>query len=170
MARTKLDIGFRPARGSDAEALVGVFRESWCFAYQGIIPHLQLNCIIDRRNRDWWKCQVRQSANGILVAEVGGRVVGYANYGVARGRSSERGEIYELYLTPDYHGMGLGEGLFEASRAMLDQRGLQGLIVWVLEANSMATRFYWGRGGWPTHSKVHRIGGVRLDKIGFTWG
>ncbi|MFM1814194.1 MAG: hypothetical protein RLZ98_889 [Pseudomonadota bacterium] len=169
MTGTKSNNAVRTARVSDAEALVGVFQESWRFAYQGIIPHLQLERIIERRGADWWACQVKQAPKSLLVVDVGGRVAGYANFGVARGRSVQRGEIYELYLAPDYHGMGLGEGLFEASRHALDMRCLKGLIVWALSENTSAMNFYWGRGGWPTACKNERIGGTALEKIAFTW-
>lgn len=169
MTGTRSNIEVRAARAADAEALVSVFQESWRFAYQGIIPHLQLERIIERRGNEWWSCQLRQAPKSLLVADVGGQVAGYANFGVARGRSAQRGEIYELYMAPDYQGMGLGEGLFEASRHALDMRCLKGLIVWALSENTAAMNFYWSRGGLPSACKNERIGGASLEKIAFVW-
>ena len=159
----------RAARASDVAGLVGVFESSWRSTYTGIIPHLQLERMIERRGGKWWSCQIEQAPDSLLVLEVGGDVVGYSNFGVARGRSKQRGEIYEIYLSPDYQGMGLGERLFEASRYALDMRCIKGLIVWSLRENQLAMNFYWGQGGRPTVCRAERIGGIRLEKVAFTW-
>lgn len=45
----------------------------------------------------------------MLVVEVAGVVAGYATLGLSRARGLPHdGEIYELYLRPEYQGIGLG--------------------------------------------------------------
>jgi ribosomal protein S18 acetylase RimI-like enzyme len=147
-----------------------VFRDSWQLAYRGIIPHLHLETMIRRRGPEWWASAMR-GGETLLVLEVAGTIAGYATCGPARGRGRmrNRGEIYELYLSPEHQGLGFGEHLFEACRHVLDMRRLDGLVVWALAENAAAIDFYWRRGGRPVAKSVDTIGGARLEKLGFTW-
>ena len=83
-------------------------------------------------------------------------------------RGPNEGEIYELYLAPPFQGLG-SVSLFESCRAGLDERRLNGLIVWALAENTPAIEFYWRRGGRPVMRAFDRIGGAKLEKIAFTW-
>ncbi|HKZ95392.1 MAG TPA: GNAT family N-acetyltransferase [Hyphomicrobiaceae bacterium] len=158
----------RKAKPADAKALAEVFRLSWQQAYLGIIPHAHLESMIKRRGHEWWMGTIR-SGDGLLVLEHASRVAGYATFGAARVRGPYQGEIYELYLTPTYQGLGFGEHLFESCRHIFDERRQRGLIVWALAENSMATDFYWRRGGRPVAQTFDRIGGAKLEKIAFAW-
>lgn len=158
----------RRAKPSDADALAAIFRDSWRLAYRGIIPHLHLESMIRRRGPEWWSSSAR-SGDTLLVLEVAGKVGGYATCGPARGRHDNHGEIYELYLAPDYQGLGFGEHLFEACRHALDMRRTRGLIVWALADNAAAIDFYWRRGGRPFGKSHDRFGSARLEKLGFKW-
>jgi ribosomal protein S18 acetylase RimI-like enzyme len=159
----------RRGKSADAKALVEVFRDSWRHTYQGIIPHGQLDQMILRRTADWWRMAARSNDN-LLVLDIGTKVVGYATSGPSRSRGQPQGEIYELYLIPDYQGLGFGEHLFEACRSGLDHRRLNGLLVWALADNDAAIAFYWRRGGRPVAKRSDRVGNAKLDKIAFTWG
>ena len=66
-------------------------------------------------------------------------MAGYANYGRNRARSLYYdGEIYELYLRPEFQGLGFGHKLFAAVRRDLVQSGLQSMVVWALSDNARA--------------------------------
>ncbi len=158
----------RPAHAQDAEHLARVFAESWGEAYRGVIPHLHLQSMIRRRNADWWRAALRNGET-MLALEVSDQIGGYATFGPSRTRGAQAAEIYELYLAPTYQGLGLGELLFEGCRAQLDERRLEGLLVWVLAANSQARSFYWRRGGRPVARAQDRIGGARIEKVAYGW-
>ena len=102
-----------------------------------------------------------------------GSVVGYATCGRSRNalqrNSLYQGEIYELYIRPEYQGVGLGELLFEACRHRLDELSLRGLIVWCLAENMPATAFYERRGGVAIASCAEAMGGANVRKIAFAW-
>ena len=158
----------RKGRVADAVALSQVFRESWLFAYRGIIPHVQLEVSIRHRTPEWWRGSIR-SGDSPLVLDLDSKVVGYATFGSARTRGPYQGEIYELYLDPVHQGLGLGERLFESCRYELDMRKAKGLIVWALLDNTAACDFYWRRGGRPVASAFTRMGERKLEKVAFGW-
>lgn len=164
-----LTIDIRKAEPRDAEAVACVHHEAWQNAYAGIIPHRALNSMIGRRGHAWWENAIRRAAS-VLVVEMGGDVVGYATIGRNRARElPQEGEIYELYLRPEYQGIGLGTRLFNAARERLAAHGLSGLVVWALEENDGALRFYEGAGGRDVAEGVEVFDTKALRKIAFVW-
>jgi ribosomal protein S18 acetylase RimI-like enzyme len=161
-------VSVRQARMRDASALSEVFAESWLLAYRGLIPHGHLTTLIARRGPAWWRENLKRT-EGIIVLEAGGRPAGYSTFGPSRMGGRPRGEIYELYLTPAYQGLGLGERLFESARQRLDAQRYDGLLVWALSDNHTACDFYWRRGGRPFQRGTERFGGRVLSKTGFGW-
>lgn len=168
MLQARSDVRVRKGAQRDAATLAEVFRQSWELAYRGIIPHLHLESMIRRRDKAWWQNATRGS-DGLLVLDVAGVTAGYVTFGRARGRTKYQGEIYELYLSPSYQGLGFGEHLFEAARHALDERRLNGLVVWALTANTVAGDFYWRRGGRPIGKSHDKVGGLKLEKIAYGW-
>ncbi len=100
----------------------------------------------------------------------GDRIAGYANYGRNRARSlTYDGEIYELYLRPEFQGLGFGRRLFTAARRDLAQSGLKSLVVWALSDNDPAVEFYRAIGGRAVARSSERFGSKTLDKVAFAW-
>ena len=89
----------------------------------------------------------------------------------ATGRASlsQQGEIYELYLRPEYQGIGLGTRLFSEARARLKSHGLNGLVVWALEENNNALAFYAGAGGRDIAEGVEVFDQKAIRKVAFVW-
>ena len=164
-----LTIDIRRAEPRDAAAIAGVHAQSWQGAYGGIIPFKALTAMIGRRGTAWWADAIRRAAS-VLVVEIGGEVVGYATLGKNRARElPQQGEIYELYIRPEYQGVGLGSRLFAAARDKLAAHGLSGLVVWALEDNVNATRFYAGAGGRDVAEGVEVFDTRALRKVAFVW-
>lgn len=164
-----LSIDIRRADPQDADAIANVHDRAWRGAYAGVIPHRALNAMIGRRGPRWWANAIRRSAT-VLVMEIGGEIAGYATLG--RNRASELkqdGEIYELYLSPEFQGIGLGRRLFEAARDMLCAHGFKGLVVWALEENIGAISFYEGAGGRDAAEGVEVFDSKALKKVAFVW-
>ena len=87
-------------------------------AYQGIIPGTELEKLIIRRGPAWWESAIRKGSR-IALLQFGDKIAGYTNYGRNRARSLYYdGEIYELYLRPEYQGLGFGRRLFTAAAAI----------------------------------------------------
>lgn len=162
------DLRVRSAKPGDAAAIAAVHKTSWLQSYRGIIPHEALMGMVRRREAFWWR-QTIAAGDTIIVLELQDSIVGYATCGRARWDRFGEGEIYELYLQPEYQGLGMGEVLFEGCRGVLDEIGLRGLMVWVLAENERAIAFYWARGGRRVAKAEHRLGGRALTKLAFAW-
>jgi GNAT superfamily N-acetyltransferase len=164
-----LTFDIRKAEARDAREIADVHQAAWVGAYAGIIPHKSLTAMINRRGASWWASAIRRAAS-VLVMEMGGSIVGYATLGRNRARQLKfEGEIYELYLLPQYQGIGLGTRLFNAAREKLKGHGLNGLVVWALEDNQGAMNFYQGCGGRDFAEGVEVFDGQAIRKIAFVW-
>ena len=162
-------IEIRRARASDAAAVAETHDEAWRGAYKGIIPGLELEKLVTRRGADWWDSAIRKGSR-ISILAFGDKVAGYANYGRNRARSLfYDGEIYELYLRPEYQGLGFGRRLFTSARRDLAQSGLKSLVIWALSDNEPAVEFYRALGGRAVARSSERFGDKSLDKVAFAW-
>lgn len=164
---TELTISIRRARSEDAAALSDVFDATWREAYQGILPALTLERMIGRRGPRWWLSTIGRG-RPLVVLDVGDAVAGYASYGRCRDRSLPAdGEVDELYLAPEYQGLGFGKRLFKAVRNDLDDRGAKRVAVWCLTDNERACAFYRRLGGRSVAETTERFSGASLSKSCF---
>lgn len=183
----------RLASVEDASDLSKVHCASWLNAYSGILNGTALRESIAKRNPAWWRSAVEKlnaepvsigqfyggrreaaSRSQLLVLEYEKRIVGYANFGGSRRNyppqtAESWGEIYELYLLPEFQGVGLGKTLFNAARSHLKKMGHGALVVWALEANELGKEFYQAMGG-EAFVRSHEIfGGSQAPTIGYRW-
>lgn len=164
-----LVIDIRKAEPADASAIADVHMSAWLGAYAGIIPHRALSSMVNRRGAAWWERAIRKQAT-VLVVEAAGEIAGYATLGRNRARDlDQQGEIYELYMRPEWQGVGVGSRLFRAARNMLEDAGLDGLVVWAIEDNENACRFYEGQGGRDVAEGVEVFDQKAIKKVAFIW-
>lgn len=164
-----LTIDIRHAEPQDAEAIADAHQSAWRHTYSGIVPHKSLRQMIERRNVMWWRRAIR-GATSILVLDVGGTIVGYATLGLNRAHSlPQEGEIYEIYLKPEYQGVGLGKRLFVEARQLLASFGCKGVAVWCLEENYPSIDFYRTQGGRDVAEGHETFDGKTLKKVAFVW-
>jgi len=162
-------IEIRRARPADAKSVAATHDDAWRNAYQGVIPGPELERLIARRGEAWWNGAIRKGSRISLLA-FGDTIAGYANYGRNRARSLYYdGEIYELYLRPEFQGLGFGRRLFSSARRDLLQSGLKSMVVWALSDNDPATEFYRALGGRMVARSSEKFGPKSLDKVAFAW-
>jgi ribosomal protein S18 acetylase RimI-like enzyme len=167
MSTTLIEI--RRAKVDDAAAVADAHDEAWRSTYRGIIPGPELEKLVQRRGAAWWDGAIRKGSR-VSILVFGDEVAGYANYGRNRARSlTYDGEIYELYLRPEYQGVGFGRRLFTSSRRDLAQSGMKSMVLWALSDNEPAVEFYRALGGQPVARSSERFGDKTLDKIAFAW-
>ncbi|MCY6383317.1 GNAT family N-acetyltransferase [Hoeflea prorocentri] len=166
---TTLAVDVRRAEPGDAVAISETHRAAWQHAYSGLIPYRTLISMVERRGHSWWQRAIRGSTS-ILVLEVEDTIAGYATLGLNRARSlPQEGEIYELYLRPEYQGIGLGSRLFSEARRLLGSLGCKGMVVWTLEENDRAVNFYSALGGIDIAEGSETFDKHPLRKIAFVW-
>ena len=162
-------IEIRRARPSDAKPVADAHDEAWRTAYQGVIPGPELDKLIARRGAAWWDGAIRKGSRISLLA-FGETIAGYANYGRNRARSLHyEGEIYEIYLRPEFQGLGFGRRLFTSARRDLVQSGMKSLVVWALSDNEPAVEFYRALGGRAIARSSEKFGGKMLEKVAYGW-
>ena len=173
----KLLTRLKYAQPKDAHVLSELFSTSWRGAYRGIIPHKQLEAIINYRNTKWW-AKTLAGTHNLIIITFDETVIGYANFGQLRNLppvnlhippGNHTGEIMELYLSPDYQGLGFGRQLFIAACTELRKRKMQKLLVWALSKNNIACDFYTQLGGKKCAQTEERFGTAMLKKTGFLW-
>jgi ribosomal protein S18 acetylase RimI-like enzyme len=162
-------IATRWSTPADERGLAEVHAATWRYAYAGIIPGVTLERMVSRRGPSWWS---RMHGRGYraLVLDCDDALAAYATLGRSRAPALRPGgEIYELYVRPEYQGCGLGRQLFRQARARLGRHGIDGLLVWALADNQIASRFYVAMGGAESARGRDRFFGVPLERNGFAW-
>jgi len=102
----------------------------------------------------------------VWVAELAGEVVGFASTGPARGQDEAgAGEVYAIYVRPDLYGRGMGGKLLDHAVRDLTDQGYCQAVLWTLETNAAAQRFYERRGWRPDHTtKLDRLDEFELSE------
>lgn len=152
-----MTVSVRDALSSDADAVTDAHVRAWQVGCRGIVPDALLDHPdFDRRQRDGWRYRLEHGPspgsdpeNRIVVAVVADRVVGFAHTGRQVHRAAGRhdgGELYGLYVHPDWWGHGAADALMAAALAELRTR-FTSAGLWVLCDAQRARRFY-ERTGW----------------------
>ena len=146
-------MNIRPARLEDVPEIAVVHVRSWQAAYRGLLPQAYLDGLDPSQRTGQWE-QILSAAgwsrDGTLVADAGGPLSGFVSYGPARDDDADSrlaGEIYAIYLVPAAWDEGIGRQLMEAALGCLAEAGFGQAILWVLDSNVRARRFY-EAGGW----------------------
>lgn len=164
-----VSIDIRQAEPADCHQISQTHQESWAYAYNGLLPHKALRQMFERRDLGWWKRAIAGSAN-IMVLDVGGTIAGYATLGANRVKElAQDGEIYEIYLRPEFVGVGLGQRLFRESRRFLNAMEHRGCLIWCLADNDGAVNFYRAMGGRQVARGYENFDGKRMPKVAFAW-
>jgi ribosomal protein S18 acetylase RimI-like enzyme len=156
------DLEIRPATTADAPALARVHVDAWQVAYRGLVPDIMLQAFTYEYREERFRRSLAAGAEETHVVELEGEVVGLLTIGIARGPDLERqctGEIWGIYISPRYWRRGFGSRLVAVAQQMLQQRGYENVVLWVLASNSRARRFYEAMGFAPDgHSKEIDLG------------
>ncbi len=115
--------------------------------------------------------RILSGGHNVLIAEDrSGDVVGFASGGpVAGGDTDHRAEIYAIYVLEGHQGKGVGRCLVRAVARQLQESGFTSLLVWVLENNNAARRFYESLGGELAGQKRGNIGGTDVVEVSYSW-
>jgi RimJ/RimL family protein N-acetyltransferase len=133
----------RAGTPEDAEVTARVHVESWAAAYTFPGPTLE-------QRLDW-----HRRFPPSFVAEVEGEIVGFVGVGPSRDPDAE-GELYTIYVAPQHWGSGVGRELIRAGEERLRELGHRSIVLWVLDGNARAQRFY-EQAGWSADGERRTI-------------
>lgn len=119
----------RPATPEDAEATARIHVSSWAAAYTLGGPSYEQRLDLHRRSPP------------SFVAEVDGRIAGFVGVGASRDPDAD-GELYVIYVDPAHWRTGIGRELIRAGEARMRELGYHRVVLWVLDENPRARRFY----------------------------
>ena len=139
----------RRARPDDAVAIAEVHVRTWQAAYEHVFGAELLAGVTVEQRLPMWRQLLGAGEQTAFVAEAeDGAVVGWCSVGPCRDADGDRdGELWGIYVLPSAWGGDAGTALLEAGVGALRESGYTELILWVLEDNPRARRFY-EREGW----------------------
>jgi ribosomal protein S18 acetylase RimI-like enzyme len=159
----------RNARPDDAKAIATIHVRAWQVAYQGIVPSSYLGELsIDQREQGW-RQRLERGAATVLLAEENDQTLGWISVGKSRDADavSTTGELYALYVAPEYWRHGVGRQLWSESTGHLRDAGFTEATLWVLRDNSRARGFY-GSHGFAEDAGIEKtvqLGGLGLVEV-----
>jgi len=170
----------RPATERDAAGIAKVYVDTWRSTYAAILPHRGLLGMSYEQQTRQWSWIVRDHTQSVIVAtEADNGVVGFAGFGPARrgdrptagrfaGEDARVGEIYTLYVLPDFQERGIGRQLLAAAFAALVEQRCTCCVLWALRDNH-ARYFYERVGGKVIAERQERQWGRMTDQVCYGW-
>lgn len=167
--RTISEITIRPARAGDAKPIARIDVETWQATYAGILGTPYLAGLSAERREFGWNNAIQRSPGDVHVAIAGeDDVVGFGSCGASRGEPGFTGEVFTLYVTPDWQNQGVGRRLLLAMFRRLVTQGHRTAIIWVLRENP--SRFFYQRlGGKESRRKLLPFNGMQVAASGYGW-
>lgn len=154
-----IELEIRTAKPEDAAQIAEVHIKSWRQAYKGVIhqSYLDNGLDINERTKRWHE-NLSESRKGTFLAFDGETLVGFSTVGKSRDDNyPDYGELYAIYLDPDYFGKGVGKALFQHSLEYAIAQGFTKMFVNVLNENKIGRDFYARMGAVPIENSEEEL-------------
>ena len=152
----------RRARLDDAAAIAEVHVRTWQAAYEHVFGAERLARIDVGGRQSMARRLATQPECDAFVADDDGAIVGFVACGPPEeAEEGEARELYAIYVLPTAWGTAAAPGLMAAAVEAMRARGAPGVLLWVLDDNPRARRFY-EREGW------HADGSGESEYLGLT--
>ncbi len=135
---------YRLATSKDNFDIATISVEGWKHAYKGIFPDQVLSGL-DYKERAKGRANfLAHAALSTYVCVEDGLAVGFVDFELCRDDDCDAqvGEIWAIYVLPDFMGRGIGKRLLQEAENKLSERGCNFVTVWVLHRNTPARGFY----------------------------
>ena len=159
----------RRARLEDARAIAQVHAETWQEAYEHVFGAGRLASVtVDARLAQWERI-LATGQSDVFVASADG-IVGFVSTGDSRDADAEA-ELFAIYVLPGAWGTGAGSALMRAGIEAMRLRASGDAVLWVLDDNPRARRFY-EREGWTLDGerKEDEYLGLRVAEVRYRIG
>jgi L-amino acid N-acyltransferase YncA len=170
----KLITRIRPAEESDAQAIANIYVDTWRATYAGILPSKVLIEMSAERQMVIWARAIRHSQGHaeeeiVVIERENLEVIGVSSCGFNRDRDSNyEGEVYTLYIHPDYQNNGYGETMLANLFKIMIKQGYKNAIIWVLSSNP-SRFFYEAMEGKRIREREEKLWGTSVREIGYGW-
>ncbi len=135
----------RRAQAGDAAALGEIHVRTWQAAYEHVFGAERPAGMTPARRAEQWRRWLAEGVDAWVYEEEDGSVVGFVWIGDSR-EAEREGELFAIYVLPESWGSAAGRELMAVARDAL-RAAYPTSILWVLEDNPRARRFY-EREGW----------------------
>ncbi len=168
-------VTIRLAASDDADLLSDLNCRTWIATYRGALPPAALEQgIIEREG---WRDLIARglSLTGerdsqVLLADCDGQPAGFAWAGLARASHGVwDGEVYMLYVLPEWQKRGVGRALLSECARHLVRRGLFDLGAWCVAGNANGRGFYRAMGGELSEQRNITMAGAKVPLVGYSW-
>jgi len=167
------DVRIRRGVLEDAAEASRMHARTWKVSYRGLVPDKLLDELSPARWENGWRrgFESMDPTRVVHVAEIDGRIVGFASGGRARDGAPPGyiGEVFAIYVEPDRQGQGIGKTLLMAAAKGLVERGFVPIVIWTLFANPASRGFYESRGGTVVGEKRELFDGYELHEVAYGW-
>jgi ribosomal protein S18 acetylase RimI-like enzyme len=163
------EITIRQARPSDAREIARLDIETWRTTYAGVLSASYLLGLSERRREAGWRGVILREPRDVRVAtDHTGAIRGFGSCGPNRGDPFFAGEVFTLYVAPDWQNQGIGRRLLIALLRRLVASGRRSAIVWVLRDNP--ARFFYERlGARQVSRRSLAVGGTAVPALAYGW-
>ncbi len=163
----------REATISDAEDIAKVHVDCWRTTYKDIMPDEVLERLSYEQRTELWNANLStEDGHLVYVAEnEEGEIIGFVSGGPEKSGEYPPygGEITALYVSSEYHSLGLGKRLFLRLLQYFNSMDIHSVMVWVLADNPACT-FYERLGAKPVvEQHIINMGDKNLNMVAYGW-
>lgn len=163
MSDSAHDIRVSVATEGDLPGIHEVANRTWPATYAGMIPDEDITAFLEANYNLDRLAFVRESmGEGMLVAKSTGEVVGYVMITKDRDGTAQ---VWAIYVLPGWQRRGAGTLLWNAALARGRQLESDELVLWVLDGNEPAHRFYERQGAQSAEERDFPVGGGSIREV-----
>jgi len=143
--KEKSKYAVRNAVVNDAGQIARVHVAAWRYAYAGLMPDSVLRSQSESRREVFWRGYISEKHNWPVFVLDCERIEGFASVIPARDKdvdSSLFSELAAIYLSEPASGKALGAQLLSYCMNEARAQNRQSMVLWVLDNNERAIRFY----------------------------
>lgn len=166
-----MKIKIRQATPVDATEIAKVHVLTWQDSYRGLIEADYLEKMNVGESESKWLKRLSEAKDLVLVAEVGGKLVGFVHGRKSDGENGvAEAELCAVYVLKEFQHQGVGRLLFEELVQQMKKSGFHSMNLWVLAKNEVAKAFYMAMGAkLGKEKKSKKIGDKEYTVVEYFW-
>ncbi|MGK7379154.1 N-acetyltransferase family protein [Planococcus sp. 1R117A] len=160
----------KKASEEDIKGIARVYVDSWKTTYQGLVPDSYLDKLSYEKTEQKWLDFLHKEEEPFIYIALNDaeKIIGFAS-GKILADETFKGELYSLYLLPECRGLGIGRQLVSAIAKHFIGRGIDSIIVWVMEQNESGLGFYERMGGKEYLRRTSEFDGKIVNDVAYGW-